>query len=82
MPYEKKVKVSQLINGIDVPIKNIEFTRRLDSLTLEDDSKPEEYDYIQLVAKNYINNLDLMIAWNEGNNCKGTYLGWWNNGVI
>ena len=68
------------------PKKKIEFIKYLNSSGVTPaHTFPYEYDNIELVARNYTEDLDLMYAYDEG--CRDTtsstlYLGHFNDGVV
>lgn len=71
-------------------MKPIEFFTRLDVADHDDVdvnvacSRPHQWNYIELICKNYSPNLDLLFAYNDPND-RGEgilFIGRWNDGVV
>lgn len=44
---------------------------------------PDEYDYVELICRNYIDGMDIMFAYNKGEKEIGLlYFGHFNDGVV
>ena len=83
------VKIIPNANGsTDVKkLQPIEFTHFLEDdktiVPIDDDcSKPEHFNYIELICFNYTNDADLMFCYNDNRNDGTLYLGKFNDGVV
>ena len=65
-------------------LKPIEFVKSIYEEISDTTSTPPNYDFIELIAKNYYeNNYDLMFAYNENNRSDGSlYYGYFNDGIV
>lgn len=65
-------------------IKLISFWSHPREIGFDSEAKPCEYNYVELVAKEYFAGLDLIFCYNEpnrrGDGC--LFIGHWNDGVI
>lgn len=64
------------------PIEFVKYLGRYSTIETCVHSSPSSCDNIELIAKNYLPNIDLMFAY-DTNRSRGTlYLGHWNDGVV
>lgn len=65
--------------------KPIEFVKVLSSTELKIHSwtaQPSTWDNILLLQRNHVEGLDLIYAYQNGNECSNIYLGHWNDGFV
>ncbi len=69
--------------------KKIEFVSYLNSIDEKEniekaENSPSEYNFIELICRNYINKMDIMLAYNKKDQREDGYLyfGHFNDGVV
>ena len=88
------MKTKCIVIGEEAPkneAKGIEFIRQLFHITNKNHLEivnaldyPNDWQFIELICKNYVNNVDLMFAYNDPNkrHLGSLYIGRWNDGVV